>query len=113
MKSTNKIMGFIAFGLFVLTGTYNAVVINSESHINGTDIKFVKRLDELYGVTVPGREVAASLSWKKLGPSQVLAKKPVQIVQPISTRASAPAIAEQTAPAETQAAVQEELTLSL
>lgn len=113
MNSTNKLLGFVVFGLFVLTGTYNAVVINSESHINGSEIKFVKRLDELYGVTVPGREVAASVTWKKLAPAPVLAKKPAQIIQPISTRASAPAIAEPASTVEAPAVVQEELTLSL
>lgn len=113
MNSTNKLLGFVVFGLFVLTGTYNAVVINSESHINGSEIKFVKRLDELYGVTVPGREVAASVTWKKLAPAPVVANVPSQIIQPVSTRASAPAVAESSAPAETPAVVQEELALSL
>lgn len=113
MKSTNKLMGMIAFGLFVLTGTYNAVVINSESHINGSEIKFVKRLDELYGVTVPGREVAASVTWKKLAPAPAIAKRPIEIIQPVSTRASAPAVVEQASAPEAPAVVQEELTLTL
>jgi hypothetical protein len=112
MNSMNRMIASVAFGLFVLVGTYNSVVINSESHISGTDVKFVKRLDELYGVTVPGREVAASVTWKKLAPSPLLAKQPGIINQKISTVASAPAQETPVAP-ETVAAVQEELTLSL
>jgi hypothetical protein len=66
-KNKNKLLAFAFGGLFVLVGTYNAVVINSESHLSNADVKFVKRLDEIYGVTVPGRQVAASTtSWKKI-----------------------------------------------
>lgn len=113
MKQTNRMLAFLAVGLFVVTGTYNSIVINSESGISGDEVRFVKRLDELYGVTVPGREVAASVTWKKLSAPQMrLAETKPYIQQPISTIASAPA---QEAPSEpsTQAAVQEELTLSL
>ena len=65
----NKTIALIAASLIVVTGTYNAIVINSESSLSGNDVKFVKRLDELYGVTIKGREVAASTTWQKLGPA--------------------------------------------
>lgn len=96
-----------------MTGTYNAVVINSQSSISGADVKFVKRLDEVYGVTVSGREVAASVTWQKLSPSQVVAYKPSQVIQKVSRVEAAPA--SPSAPQEIipVAAVQEELTLSL
>lgn len=74
MKTTwnyKKLLGFACMGFFVLIGTYNAVVINSESHLSGADVKFVKRLDELYGETVPGRVVAASTTWKKISPARL------------------------------------------
>lgn len=108
---SNRIMALTFATLFVVTGTYNAVVINSESHLSGSDVKFVKRLDEIYGVTVQGREVAASVNWQKLAPAKV-APKPKQIVQTVSKVAAAP---EPSAPVDEipAAAVQEELTLSL
>ncbi len=104
-----KSMVFALVGLFVLTGTYNAVVINSESQLSGTDIKFVKRLDEVYGVTVAGREVAASVQWQKLSPSQILTKKSA-IIQTVTKVDAAPSASTESVPS---AAVQEELTLSL
>lgn len=111
----NKTVAFMAFGLFMVIGTYNAVVINSESHLAGTDIKFVKRLDEIYGVTVSGREVAASVNWQKLSPQEVADQKvklqPRQVIQTVSTSNSAPETsAGDIVPA---AAVQEELSLNL
>jgi hypothetical protein len=105
---------FALAGLVVLIGTYNSVVINAESGLSGSDVRFIKRLDELYGVTVPGREVAAAASWQKI-PSietQVPVSRVVPVVQAVTTVAAAPA----PAPAEPEtppAAVQEELSLSL
>lgn len=108
MSSKKKFLSVVAVALFVVTGTYNAVVINSESLISGNEVKFVKRLDEIYGVTVPGREVAASVAWKKIGSAPVVAQVQVPVVQNESF--SSPS---ESAPAPETAAVQEELTLSL
>lgn len=111
---TRKSLGFIAFLGFVLTGTYNAVVINSDSSISSKDIRFVKRLDEVYGVVTPGRMVAASTTIKKLKNEDLKADPIVQIVRKLD---SAPTIAKADAPkdepAAVAAAVQEELELSL
>jgi hypothetical protein len=112
-KNRNKAIVIVAAGLFVFTGTYNTIVINSESHLASSDVKFVKRLDELYGVTVSGRDVAASISWQKLTPVQVAhykaQPKTKRIVQTVTTASAAPATQE-VIPA---AAVQEELSLNL
>lgn len=112
MKSRQqRSLSMLAFLLFMGVGTYNAIVINSESQI-GSDIRFVKRLDELYGVTKPGRLVAASKDWKKLPSLQKIevAKVKREIVQEVKTTQAA---VETSAPQEAVAAVQEELTLSL
>ena len=103
----NKIIAFTVAALFAVTGTYNAVVINSESFINDSDVKFVKRLDEIYGVTVQGRTIA-NTNWQKLGPQKITAKstKPVEKVEATS-KTSAPV---ESIPA---ALVQEALSLSL
>lgn len=58
-----KMAGFI-LASFAVIGIYNAVVFNSDSSIS--DVKFVKRLDEVYGVTTPGRKVASNVTWQKL-----------------------------------------------
>lgn len=114
MSWTNKYrsLAFMAAGFFVMVGTYNAVIINSESHLYGNDVKFVKRLDELYGVTVPGRE-AASIEWRKLGSASVKkVKLPKEITQEVSKIAAAPVI-ENVVNDVPSAAIQEELQLSL
>jgi hypothetical protein len=103
----------LALGLFVVTGTYNSIVINSESNLASSDVRFVKRLDELRGITVAGREVAASISWQKLTPNQVAQVKVIKprfIEQSVKTASSAPSSAPESAPT---AAVQEELSLNL
>lgn len=112
MKSRQqRSLSVLAFLLFMGVGTYNAVVINSESQI-GSDIRFVKRLDELYGVTKPGRLVAASKDWKKLPSPEApkTAKVQREVVQEVRTVQAAP---EAPAPEVAVAAVQEDLTLSL
>lgn len=107
----NRVVAFAAFGFFVIVGTYNAVVINSESSISGNDIKFVKRLDEMYGVTVPGRVVAASISWQKVKSAGT--KREIPVVQTVSRSYSAPSAPEVQPEEISQAAVQEELNLNL
>ncbi|MFP5385033.1 MAG: hypothetical protein ACLGHN_03080 [Bacteriovoracia bacterium] len=111
-KNKNKLIAFTLATLFVATGTYNAVVINSESQLSGAEVKFVKRLDEIYGVTVPGREVAASVTWQKLGPSKIAKRQKEEITQAVKVVNSAPeaSASDESIPA---AAVQEDLTLSL
>lgn len=103
-----KIIGSLAAAFFIVTGTYNAVVINSESHIS-TDVKFVKRLDEVFGVVKAGREVAASSSWQKLSRQEVVELKKYA---PVSTKLVATASSETVEEAPV-AAVQEELALKL
>lgn len=64
-RFNKKSFSVIATGLFMVVGTYNAVVINSESSIISGQMKFVKRLDEVYGVTQSARG-AASTNWQKI-----------------------------------------------
>ncbi len=106
-KNKNKTIALAIAALFVVTGTYNAVVINSESYLSTSENKFVKRLDEVYGRTVAGRSAAESVRWQKLTHAQIIAKsKPLNKVE--ESQVTAPAV--ESIPA---AAVQEELTLSL
>ena len=98
-------------GLFVLTGVYNTVVINSESHLSGSEVKFVKRLDEINGVVIPGRMVAASMNWKKINPSKIETNK--VLVAENKPSVSSPVEAAPSVESIPAAAVQEELSLSL
>jgi hypothetical protein len=107
-KNKNKLLAFAFGGLFVLVGTYNAVVINSESHLSNADVKFVKRLDEIYGVTVPGRQLAASTSWKKIEKSESM-----NIAAPRIASSTSSEVIPTAEDAISDAVVKEELNLSL
>jgi len=110
-QKSKQILAGLSFALFVVTGTYNAVVINSESSISGSDVRFAKRLDEVYGVVKSGREVAASIKWQKLSVKQISSLKPQFLPQPsIVTK---PIKTESDSVEVAQAAVQEELNLNL
>lgn len=104
----NKIMAFSVAALFMATGTYNAVVINSESLLENSQTKFVKRLDEVYGITVEGRKIASNVQWKKLTPTKVATKSKTTIELNEAPKVTS-------APVESipVALVQEELSLSL
>lgn len=106
-----KMIAFAVLGLIALTGTYNAFVINSDSHVAG--LKFVKRLDEIHGVTIEGRQVAGVPSrWHKLPAVKMGPKRTVAVVAKTETTPSsdkAPTISDIVP----EAAVQEALTLNL
>ncbi len=78
--------------VFTLIGLYNAVVINSESKIS-SDVKFVKRLDESYGIVKEGRKIATSSDWQKLKientPSANVTKVPHQVISTVKQQEEA------------------------
>lgn len=108
-KSQKKIMLFVTAGLFVLTGTYNALVINADSHISSSDTRFLKRLDEVYGVVKEGRQIAGHKSWEKLSAPRLVVKSEV-VEAPSKSLDSATPVATEEAP---EAGVKEDLSLSL
>ena len=106
----NKTIAFITLGLVVLVGAYNAVVINSGSHLTGSEVKFSKRLDEVLGVTIEGRKVASETKWQKLAaPTKMVEKTIAKVTAPVAV--SAPIEAPKFV--EPEAAVKETLSLSL
>lgn len=111
-KKKKNIVVFTAAFVFTMTGIYNSIVINTESSISG-DMKFVKRLDEVYGVVTPGRRVAATVQWQKLEEKKVRAVRNI-VVQEVKQVAAAPAptVIDEPAPSPA-AAVHEELSLGL
>lgn len=108
MKAQNKKIAFITLGLIALVGAYNAVVINSDSHLSGSEVKFAKRLDEVLGVTVEGRKVASEVKWTKLAsPKKMVEKTIAKVTAPVAVPTEAPALEV------SEAAVKENLTLTL
>lgn len=108
MKTKNKMIAFGTAGIFVLVGLYNAVVINSQSNLSSNDM-ITKRIDEVYGVTIPGREVAGMTAhWKKIQPTKVIVKDERPSLH--DTKSESSEVAPQFVPDTT---VQQELNLSL
>jgi hypothetical protein len=107
MKSLNnkKFLGSIILGAFVITGLYNAVVLNADSNL--ADMKLAKRLDEIYGVTTQGRHLASTTTWSKITPVAVKTGtfQNAVAVQNIETKPTSAEV--------TEAAITEELTLNL
>lgn len=104
----NKFMALSLATLFIATGTYNAVVINSDSNLNEKEARFVKRLDEMYGVTIEGRKIATATNWEKLGPAKIV--KAVQKEEvPVVVEAERP----EPDAVEQSSFIQDQLTLSL
>lgn len=108
---TGKLLFKLLLFVVVSVGTYNAVVINSESEISSENMKFVKRLDESYGVFVPGRMVAATTTWKKLSPEEYKKNPIVQVVSKIDSSIKKEEVEKNENTS--SAAVQEELDLIL
>lgn len=103
----------LTFGFLCVTGSYNAFVINSESIISGNDIRFAKRLDEVYGVVVSKREVANSMAWQKLSVRQAAIYKNTETLSDTSFKELVASDEAQRSEGYAQAAVQEELSLNL
>lgn len=100
---------------FVLIGTYNSVVVNSDSFMDAQRVHFVKRLDEVYGVVTVGRQVASPQGqWVKLTASAPLTK-PVVVKKSNPTIAVTAQIAEEEIAdvSGAHAAIREDLELSL
>lgn len=85
-KNQNKNIAIFAFSLLALIGTYNAVMINSESDLAGAGN--FKRLDEVFGVVKAGRTLAVESSWKKISKTKPLAAVTVAASQTSSNTAS-------------------------
>lgn len=65
-SSHKKITGLFLGFLFVSVGTYNSIVVNSDSFMDSEGSRFVKRLDEMNGVVVIGRKLAHQGNWVKV-----------------------------------------------
>ena len=101
-KNQNKNIAIFAFSLMCLIGTYNAVMINSESLLSSNSP--FKRLDEMYGEVKVGRQLAVSTDWRKVAKTENVIVKAAPVVS--SNVVAAPV-------ADNQAAIQNELDLKL
>lgn len=109
-KNKKKITAFSLITFLTIVGTYNSVMINSDSSLQA-DAKFVKRLDEVYGVVKPGRMLAASMSWQKIERPRTHVQRPV--IQTVSTVDSSISVTQGSPDTVITAAVQDELQLDL
>jgi hypothetical protein len=100
-KNKTKNIAIIALSFLAVIGTYNAVMINSESHLG--DASNFKRLDEVFGVVKTGRNLAVANDWKKI---EKVAATPAAKIQASASSVSAPVEV-------SDAAIQEDLKLKL
>lgn len=113
-RKSNSKFYTLSIGLFFVgIGIYNSVVINSKSEITDSEMRFVKRLDEVYGVTVPGRMVATASHWQKISskPNVSVVKNEANVSAP--QKSISAEISESASENPQDAAVLEELNLSL
>lgn len=68
-----------AFMTFFAMGVYNSALVNSDSFMQISDIKFVKRLDEMQGKVEFGRMAASHGEWQSLQGIQVPEVAPAPI----------------------------------
>ena len=101
-KKQTKNIAIFAFSLMAIVGTYNAVMINSESQMS--DSHNLKRLDGMFGNVTPGRNPAVTTQWTKLTKStvSVAAIKSETKIENSATQEALP-----------QAAIQDSLALKL
>ena len=86
-KINNKNIAIFAFSLLAMIGTYNAVMINTESQIG--DAKNYKRLTEMSGVVIPGRNPAVNTQWTKISQTNTaIVKAASKIETSVSNEAS-------------------------
>lgn len=98
-KNQKKTIAIFAFSLVCLIGTYNAVMINSESTLsNNTDLK------RLADIKV-GRQLAVSTDWRKV--SKVELKN--EVVAPVVAKTESVS----TSQTESQASINDDLNLKL
>lgn len=102
---------------FIVLGIYNSVVINSDAFMDSQNVKFVKRLDEINGITTKGRQLAHAGEWVKLKAlPQNTVKSPMlqDKLQLTSSSSRKEVIASSNLDTtEAQAAIQEDLSLEL
>jgi len=116
-QSALSVLGFA----FIAIGTYNSVVVNSDSFMDSQNVRFVKRLDELNGVTTAGRRLADNGEWIKLRsvPSKPIVQDQVSLASAAPRFEAKQQVAEnapvqQAAPEATaDAAIKESLSLEL
>jgi hypothetical protein len=63
-KKQTKNIAIFAFSFLAMIGSYNALMINSESNLSGSS--HFKRLDEMFGVVTLGRAPAVNAKWSKI-----------------------------------------------
>jgi hypothetical protein len=106
-KNQNKYIAIFTFAFMAVIGSYNALMISSDSLLSGTDSKKFKRLDEDYGVVKIGRSLAVATDWRKVSKIEQKMGPQGKMIEVSSTKPS------QTLENTTSAAIQDSLSLKL
>lgn len=105
-KNFKQQLSYFAVTALVVSGVYNSVMVSSGDFSSKNNIRFVKRLDEVYGVVKVGRKLANIGKWQKIEP--IIAKE--EILEKATNKiVSAPEVQNEVV----EAAIQDELELEV
>jgi hypothetical protein len=108
-------LGALVFSL-VISGVYNSAVMKSTAFMSDSEVKFLKRLDEMgqesKGISAPARVVAQKSAWKQI-PEKVENPKVEQVKKEILPKSNALKVARTQVVQEAKAAISKRLDLKL
>jgi hypothetical protein len=65
-KNQKKTYALLTTALIAIVGSYNALMIHSDSNLSLSDSANIKRIDEVYGIVKVGRNLAVATDWRKI-----------------------------------------------
>ena len=87
MKTNQKKnIGILAVGILCLVGTYNAMMIGSDSQISSSNSH--KTLEETLGQVTVGRKLAVAQNWNKIEKKEIQVKAVEQKVASVEKKMS-------------------------
>ncbi len=96
-KNQKKTYALLTTALIAIVGSYNALMIHSDSNLGLSDSANIKRIDEVYGVVKVGRNLAVATDWRKIPASE---NKVASVENKAVNKESAPATQENPAAVE-------------
>ena len=73
-KNQKKTYALLTTALLAIVGSYNALMIHSDSKLSLSESANIKRIDEIYGSVKVGRKLAVATDWRKISKSEVAAQ---------------------------------------
>ena len=69
-KNQKKTYALLTAAFIAIVGSYNALMIHSDSNLGVSDTTNIKRLDEVFGIVKVGRNLAVATDWRKIPASE-------------------------------------------